>query len=478
MWPILGGLVVGCSDSDDSTSAGATSTVPSTVRAEPSQPSLATPVVEPEEDPAGATTEATSLACDVSIDPSVDVNVVMWQSLDTRVDSLLQQWAADFHALHPSVTITFEDGGFGRVAVAAIGAMVADDRPNLVVIEDNATADALESGYFEPIGACATRDEPLVAAVEAAFTVDGVLQAAPFTVSVPLLYYDREAFARAGLDPDAPPRTFDELADTARRLVASGAADTGLILDARANAGGSWIIEQVQAQAGAFSLDHDNGRTGRPTSITWDTPEVLDALTTFRSMLLDGSAEIVTEFPNDFADLQRVIDPVHPAAMTLHTSGSLGPVLEVFDDPDRVGIAPYPVTSGADGGVMLGGRGLWMVAGAPDAERAATQAWVDYLTSTAVQAQLAAVTGYAPVRPGAVDDEAMRVASARWPQLLVAPALVAAAGTAAASAFPVTVHRDELRALQSAAVSRALVDGVEPARALADAQGQASLLVG
>ena len=45
------------------------------------------------------------------------------------------------------------------------------------------------------------------------YTIDGVLYPASINLSSPLLYYNKNHFRRAGLDPDKPPTTLDELRD-------------------------------------------------------------------------------------------------------------------------------------------------------------------------------------------------------------------------------------------------------------------------
>ena len=118
---------------------------------------------------------------------------------------------------------------------------------------------------MSPTGACATVVPDMVPAVEAAWSVDGrAAGRAARPCRRPLLLYDRRAFQRAGLDPDDPPATLDEVRAASRAAGGQrGATGTGLVVDTELESGGSWFVEQWAAQAGEPSLLPANGRDGR-----------------------------------------------------------------------------------------------------------------------------------------------------------------------------------------------------------------------
>ena len=88
----------------------------------------------------------------------------------------------------------------------------------------------------------------------------------PFNVSNLVFYYNKKAFPRAGLDPEKPPATFDELRADAEKIEASGVvtkAGIGLKLDA-------WHLEQWLAKAGEPYVNNGNGRKARATKVEFD----------------------------------------------------------------------------------------------------------------------------------------------------------------------------------------------------------------
>ena len=62
----------------------------------------------------------------------------------------------------------------------------------------------------------------------ASYTVAGVQWAMPFNLSNPVLYYNRSMFEAAGLDPDSPPLSLDDLRAYSQAIVDSGAASYGI----------------------------------------------------------------------------------------------------------------------------------------------------------------------------------------------------------------------------------------------------------
>ena len=100
-----------------------------------------------------------------------------------------------------------------------------------------------------------------------AYSTGGVQWGMPFNVSNPVLYYTRSMFAAAGLDPDDPPTTLEELREYSQAIVDSGAASYGIALDTGSDSGGGWFLEQWFANAGEFYADNgmsvavpENGR--------------------------------------------------------------------------------------------------------------------------------------------------------------------------------------------------------------------------
>ena len=122
----------------------------------------------------------------------------------------------------------------------------------------------------------------------------------PFNVSNPVLFYNKAAFRAAGLDPEKPPATLEEVKEYAQTLKESGAvnqAGFGLKLD-------PWYLEQWSAKGGKLYVNNKNGRAKRATATVFDNPVGLEIFTWMSEMVSSGlAATNDAEGPSQFDNL-------------------------------------------------------------------------------------------------------------------------------------------------------------------------------
>ena len=194
-----------------------------------------------------------------------------------------------------------------------------------------------------------------------AYATQGVQWSMPFNISNPVLFYNKKIFVAAGLDPDKPPVSLEEMRADSEAIVNSGAAKYGLALDSGFDSGGGWYIEQWFAKAGEFYADNENGRTARATKVLYNNATGQSLLTLMQSMINDGLAVNVGDnSTSGFDNLLKLADTAEPAAMTIATSASIGPVITVLGSGqfpqitnEDVGVAAMP---GPDGQARRAGR--------------------------------------------------------------------------------------------------------------------------
>ncbi len=256
-----------------------------------------------------------------------------------------------------------------------------------------------------------------------AYQTGGVQWAMPLNISTPALYYNRAMFEQAGLDPDSPPITLEQLRDYSQQIVDSGAATYGIALDSGVNSGGAWFLEQWFARAGLPYADNDNGRTARATQVLFNTarggghadvrpgPRRRRA----RRVRRRGSRRAST-------GCCSMADPQQPAAMTIATSGALGGVLSFVEGgaiagitSDDIGVGPMPGPSDTPS-ATIGGAALYIERDKGDAEAAAAWDYIQYLTTAEAQSYWADASGYVPVRSDATETEPLATTYADDPR--------------------------------------------------------------
>jgi sn-glycerol 3-phosphate transport system substrate-binding protein len=305
----------------------------------------------------------------------------------------------------------------------------------------------------------------------------------PFNISNPVLFYNKKAFAKAGLDPNKPPASLDELRADSEKIVQTKASSYGLALESGFDSGGGWYVEQWFAKAQQFYLDGQNGRQTRATKVLYNDATGVQLLTFLQKMLTDKLAiNVGDNTTTGYDNLLKLADKSQPAAMSIATSASLGPVLQVLSGgqfpnilPNDVGVGPMP---GPDGkpGALIGGASLWVVNSGDKLRTAAAWDFITYLVGAQQQSTWGTETGYVPVRADARDLEPFKSTIAKDPRFAVAADQLAASPDAPTSAGPVTGPLREVRTVLAKAVA-AIFKGGDVKKSLDAAASQADGLI-
>jgi sn-glycerol 3-phosphate transport system substrate-binding protein len=200
-------------------------------------------------------------------------------------------------------------------------------------------------------------------------------------------------------------------------------------------------------------------------------------------MINDGLAVNVGDnSTTGYDNLLKLADQQEPAAMTIATSASLGPVLQVLAsgqfpniNADDVGVGPMP---GPDGkpGALIGGASLWMVDSGDDVRTAAAWDFVTYLTQAEQQSEWAVATGYVPMNTDALDLEPYKSTVAKDPRFSVAYQQLLDTPDVPTSAGPVVGPLREIRTVLANAVA-AVFGGADVTASLKDSATQANALI-
>src|SRR5262249_24140252 len=124
-------------------------------------------------------------------------------------------------------------GTYPETLTAAIAAYRQHQAPHIVQVFEVGTQTMLLSGAVYPVyqlmkdQEIAVEWKDFIAPVVGYYSKDGNLYSMPFNSSTPILYYNKDAFQKAGLDPPKPPQTWKQLEEYSKKLIASGASKCG-----------------------------------------------------------------------------------------------------------------------------------------------------------------------------------------------------------------------------------------------------------
>jgi multiple sugar transport system substrate-binding protein len=131
-----------------------------------------------------------------------------WKSGDAKAAAYVEKAKADFTKKHPGVNVEFVAQPFDQYYTLLGAAIQAGKGPDVVLFNGGGQirdrADALA-----PLDTYVADDRQRLAGWDA-FTKDGKTYAAPVTLQGHPVYYNKDLYQKAGLDPDSPPKTWDD----------------------------------------------------------------------------------------------------------------------------------------------------------------------------------------------------------------------------------------------------------------------------
>ncbi|HET8658814.1 MAG TPA: ABC transporter substrate-binding protein [Micromonosporaceae bacterium] len=319
------------------------------------------------------------------------------------------------------------------------------------------------SDFVEKDGASVDDIEPNIASY---YSVDGKLRSMPFNSSTPLLYMNKEAFDRAGLDVTKPPRTLEEIAEYAKKLTVKDA--TGKVVQYGFNAAiYGWLLEQLLATDGKEYCDNGNGRSALATKVQFDDPAAVEVARWWTDLVKGGYA----------ANTGRKTDDAQAAfktgtvAMHLESTSVLRGYVTAAKGKFTVATAPYPkLRASSSGGPIIGGASLWVNGQGHSAlEQRAAWEFIKFVSTPAAQAKWHVGTGYVPVNKKALDEAVTKEWQAKYPQFTTAVDQLHALPPSVASAGCILGVMPQARKAAEDGLEQAIVGSKTPEQAMKDA---------
>ena len=349
------------------------------------------------------------------------VEITLWHTYVGLTNETINQLASNYNESQDRVEVTVENQGasYDELLRKYRQGIPSGDLPAIGVMEDTTNQFLADSGTVVPAEACAEADgyteyEDFAPAVIDFYTVDGALQPGSFNVSTVLLYYNRDHFEAAGLDPDSPPETLAEMVEYARRIKEAGVVDRPLVLNMQ-----PWFTEFWVTSAGEAIVNNENGRgDGETTEGAFDNPATQELYQTFQTMQEEGLLNPVPGTEGQFDHYFAM--GLEQASMTVETSTAvttINAVLEGNLDPAELGLetelppidvnidaAQFPGMEGPGGG-QLGG-GVWYITNTgSDEVQAASWDFLKYVNQPENQALWHLEGSYLPVRQATVESQ-------------------------------------------------------------------------
>jgi len=332
---------------------------------------------------------------------TAQTEIQWWHAMGGELGARLEQIAADFNAGQSEFRVvpTFK-GTYPETLTAAIAAFRAREQPAIVQVFEVGTGTmmAAKGAVYPVYQLMADMGEPFdpaafLPAVVGYYTdADGNMLSMPFNSSTPILYYNKDVFAKAGLDRDTPPATWEEVEAFSRQIMSSGAAPCGFT-----SGWISWVqTENFSAWHNQSIGTNGNGFGAIDSQLSFNGPVQVRHWENLKRWQDEGLFQYGGPVGGNDAPPKFY---AQECAIYMNSSASrAGVVANSKDFEVGYGMLPYYAdVAGAPQNSIIGGATLWVLQGRPAEEYKGVAKFFSYLSSPAVQAGWAEPTGYLPI---------------------------------------------------------------------------------
>jgi sn-glycerol 3-phosphate transport system substrate-binding protein len=324
--------------------------------------------------------------------------IQLWHAMEGVPGEVLVQLVERFNASQKTwqVVPTFK-GGYQETLEAGVLAARSGNAPHLLQVYEVGTAGMMASPkLYKPLSQLAAEHhmklETYGPSVAAFFSdAKGHLQALPFNNSTPLLYYNRDKFRKAGLDPDKPPKTWPELQVALLALYDAGETCP------YTTSWQSWVhLENESAWHNHPFASENNGLSGTRAVLEFNSYLMIKHISLMSSWVKSklfhysgrtnqadfrfaaGECAVLTGSSAAYSSFKRA------AGFKLGVAQ-----LPYYDDFNN---APY--------NTLIGGAALWTMSGKPAGDYTGVARFLEFLATPVVMAEWSEKTGYVPVTRG------------------------------------------------------------------------------
>ena len=323
----------------------------------------------------------------------------MGGALGAEIEALVQR----FNASQQEFRVVAEHkGSYEDTMIGALAAQRAGSGPHLVQVYEVGTAHMIAAkSAVRPVAQVLAENREHVEAsaflpAVASYFSDnsGRLLALPFNVSTPILFYNKDAFRKAGLDPQKAPQTWYEMPKAMGELLKAGYECVYTTVWP------SWVqIENMSTWHNQDFATRENGLAGLDAKLIFNTHLMVRHV----SMLASWERSGYFTYSGRRVEGERRFAKGECAMVTAGSSSYAELRREAKFDFGVAQLPYYDDIRGAPHHSLIGGAGLWVLAGKPRAEYRGVAKFLAWLARPEVQAEWHQRTGYVPVTRAAYE---------------------------------------------------------------------------
>jgi sn-glycerol 3-phosphate transport system substrate-binding protein len=330
------------------------------------------------------------------------VEIQWWHAMTGANNDVIVRLANEFNAAQQAYKVVPSyKGSYIDTMNAGIAAFRAGNAPHIMQVFEVGTATMMAAtGAVKPVhvlmkeaGEAFDPKAYLPAITGYYSTSKGEMLSFPFNSSSTVMWINKDAFRKAGLDPDTPPKTWPEVFEAAKKLKAAGSATCGF-----SNAWVTWVnVEQLSAWHDLPLATKANGLDGFDTELRFNSPTHVRHLQNLVDLQKDKTYDYSGRTNTGEGRFTSGECPIF-----LTSSAFFGNVKAnaKFD----FGNAPmpyYPDVQGAPQNSIIGGASLWVMGGKKPEEYKGVAKFFAFLSDTDRQVAIHKSSGYLPITKAA-----------------------------------------------------------------------------
>lgn len=326
------------------------------------------------------------------------VEIQWWHAMTGANNDVIVKLSEDFNKTQADYKIvpTYK-GSYADTMNAGIAAFRAGQAPHIMQVFEVGTATMMGAkGAVKPVFELMAEagekfdTKDYVGGIAGYYsTADGKMISMPFNSSSAIMWYNKDAFKKAGLDAEKPPKTWPEVFDYAKKLKAAGFATCGF-----SSAWYSWVnIEQFSAWHNIPISTKANGLAGYDTELKINSPLHVKHLENLIELQKDKTFDYSGRTNTGEGRFTSGECPIFLTSSAFYGNVKANAKFE-FGTAE---MPYYPEAAGAPQNAIIGGASLWVMGGKPAAEYKGIAKFFTFLSDVDRQAELHQVSGYLPI---------------------------------------------------------------------------------
>ncbi|MBM3219122.1 MAG: sn-glycerol-3-phosphate ABC transporter substrate-binding protein UgpB [Candidatus Rokubacteria bacterium] len=325
-----------------------------------------------------------------------------WHAMGGQLGETVGELVRQFNASQGEFEVkALQKGTYPETLTAAIAAYRQKNPPHIVQVFDVGTQTMLSSGAVYPVFQLLKEQEVAVSwgdfikPVTGYYSKDGNLYSMPFNSSSPILYYNKDAFRKAKLDPEKPPKTWKEVGDFSKAIIAAGGSKCGIT-----TSWPSWsMLENTFPWHDQPFATNDNGYKGLDTKLLINGE--------FGQKHIGQLAAWQKEGIYSYGGRMGQPDPKFingDCAMLVQSSAVIGGFKKSVKFDWGTGQLPHWGAPYKKQNAIVGGGTLWVMKGRKPAEYKGVAQFMKFISDPHQQMWWSVTTGYVPITQTAIKN--------------------------------------------------------------------------